>query len=140
MFLETQLFSLILIFPPNFLDPGFTLYKCFCVVEKCKCFLARMKEQLIRELVKTGKDAEQMNKQYADKIAALEKVCNNPFHTEFQPLRIQIHVLMHPGLYCLLWNEKKFFKSLFSRYPYSTVLFVCFFADLSKNGTRFSNE
>ena len=34
----------------------------------------RMKEQLIRELVKTGKDAEQMNKQYADKVTALEKV------------------------------------------------------------------
>ncbi|XP_045174185.2 kinesin-like protein KIF27 isoform X3 [Mercenaria mercenaria] len=33
----------------------------------------KLKEQLIRELVKTGKDAEQMNKQYAGKIAALEK-------------------------------------------------------------------
>ena len=33
-----------------------------------------MKEQLIRELVKTGKDADQMNKQYADKVAALEQV------------------------------------------------------------------
>ena len=36
--------------------------------------IIRMKEQLIRELVKTGKDAEQMNKQYADKVTALEKV------------------------------------------------------------------
>lgn len=34
----------------------------------------RMKEQLIKELVKTGKDAEQMNKQYAEKVHALEKV------------------------------------------------------------------
>ncbi|XP_046330087.2 kinesin-like protein KIF27 isoform X1 [Haliotis rufescens] len=33
----------------------------------------RMKEQLIRELVRSGKDAELMNKQYADKIKALEK-------------------------------------------------------------------
>jgi putative heme degradation protein len=33
-----------------------------------------LKEQLIRELVKTGKDAEQMNKHYAGKVAALEKV------------------------------------------------------------------
>ncbi|KAK7479550.1 hypothetical protein BaRGS_00029187 [Batillaria attramentaria] len=33
----------------------------------------RMKEQLICELVKTGKDAELMNKQYAEKIKALEK-------------------------------------------------------------------
>ncbi|KAL3842329.1 hypothetical protein ACJMK2_020357 [Sinanodonta woodiana] len=33
----------------------------------------RLKEQLIRELVKTGKDAEQMNKQYAEKLAAMEK-------------------------------------------------------------------
>lgn len=33
----------------------------------------RLKEQLIRELVKTGKDAEQMSKQYGDKIALLEK-------------------------------------------------------------------
>ena len=33
-----------------------------------------MKEQLICELVKTGKDAELMNKQYAEKIKALEKV------------------------------------------------------------------
>lgn len=36
------------------------------------CF--RLKEQLIRELVKTGKDAESVNKQYANKIHALEKV------------------------------------------------------------------
>ena len=34
----------------------------------------RMKGQLIKELVKTGKDAEQMNKQYVEKISALEKV------------------------------------------------------------------
>ena len=34
----------------------------------------KMKEQLIRELVKSGKDAELMNKQYADKIKGLEKV------------------------------------------------------------------
>ena len=34
-----------------------------------------MKEQLIRELVKTGKDADHMNKKYAEKIKALEKVC-----------------------------------------------------------------
>ncbi|XP_033751505.1 LOW QUALITY PROTEIN: kinesin-like protein KIF27 [Pecten maximus] len=33
----------------------------------------KMKEQLIRELVKTGKDSESMNKQYAEKIRALEK-------------------------------------------------------------------
>ena len=33
-----------------------------------------MKEQLICELVKTGKDAELMNKQYAEKIKALERV------------------------------------------------------------------
>lgn len=33
----------------------------------------KMKEQLIRELVKTGKDSESMNKQYAEKIKALEK-------------------------------------------------------------------
>ncbi|KAH3886113.1 hypothetical protein DPMN_010114 [Dreissena polymorpha] len=33
----------------------------------------RMKEQLIRELVKTSKNAEQVNKQYAEKIDALEK-------------------------------------------------------------------
>ena len=33
-----------------------------------------MKEQLIRELVKTGKDAETLNKQYADKIKNLMKV------------------------------------------------------------------
>ena len=37
-----------------------------------------MKEQLIRELVKTGKDAEQMNKQYAEKVQALEKVLSWP--------------------------------------------------------------
>ena len=36
--------------------------------------VCRMKEQLICELVKTGKDAELMNKQYAEKIKALEKV------------------------------------------------------------------
>ncbi|RUS90634.1 hypothetical protein EGW08_001631 [Elysia chlorotica] len=33
----------------------------------------RMKEQLIKELVKSEKDAELMNKQYADKIKGLEK-------------------------------------------------------------------
>lgn len=33
----------------------------------------KLKEQLIRELVKTGKDADKMNKQYSEKIAALEK-------------------------------------------------------------------
>ncbi|CAG2234318.1 KIF27 [Mytilus edulis] len=33
----------------------------------------RLKEQLIRELVKTGKDADLMNKKYADKIKSLEK-------------------------------------------------------------------
>ncbi|GFO31121.1 kinesin-like protein kif27, partial [Plakobranchus ocellatus] len=33
----------------------------------------RMKEQLIKELVKSEKDAEMMNKQYADKIKGLEK-------------------------------------------------------------------
>ena len=33
-----------------------------------------MKEQLIRELVKNGKDAETLNKQYADKIKNLMKV------------------------------------------------------------------
>ena len=44
-----------------------------------------MKEQLIRELVKTGKDAEQMNKQYAEKIAALEKVSFD-FNTYFYAL------------------------------------------------------
>jgi hypothetical protein len=33
-----------------------------------------MKEQLIRELVKTGKDAETLNKQYAEKIKHLERV------------------------------------------------------------------
>lgn len=33
-----------------------------------------MKEQLIKELVKTGKDAETLNKQYADKIKHLERV------------------------------------------------------------------
>eukprot|EP00105_Crassostrea_gigas_P031495 XP_011454205.1 PREDICTED: kinesin-like protein KIF27 isoform X2 [Crassostrea gigas] len=33
----------------------------------------RMKEQLIKELVKTGKDAETLNKQYADKIKHLER-------------------------------------------------------------------
>ncbi|XP_021353306.1 kinesin-like protein KIF27 [Mizuhopecten yessoensis] len=33
----------------------------------------KMKEQLIKELVKTGKDSETMNKQYAEKIRALEK-------------------------------------------------------------------
>ncbi|XP_061178029.1 kinesin-like protein KIF27 isoform X2 [Saccostrea echinata] len=33
----------------------------------------RMKEQLIKELVKTGKDAEVLNKQYAEKIKHLEK-------------------------------------------------------------------
>lgn len=38
-------------------------------------FYNRLKEQLIRELVKSGKDAELMNKQYAEKIKALEKVC-----------------------------------------------------------------
>lgn len=32
----------------------------------------RMKEELIRELVKTGKDAQALNKQYSRKIAALE--------------------------------------------------------------------
>ncbi|KAL4224634.1 Kinesin-like protein kif27 [Mactra antiquata] len=37
----------------------------------------KLKEQLIRELVKTGKDAEQMNKQYAGKISALEKEREN---------------------------------------------------------------
>ena len=36
--------------------------------------VCRMKEQLICELVKTGKDAELMNKQYAEKIKALERV------------------------------------------------------------------
>jgi len=35
----------------------------------------RLKEQLIRDLVKTGKDADLMNKKYAEKIKALEKVC-----------------------------------------------------------------
>ena len=34
-----------------------------------------MKEQLIKELVRSEKDAELMNKQYADKIKGLEKVC-----------------------------------------------------------------
>ncbi|XP_041366340.1 kinesin-like protein KIF27 [Gigantopelta aegis] len=33
----------------------------------------RMKEQLIRELVKSGKDATTMNKQYAEKVRALER-------------------------------------------------------------------
>ena len=37
-------------------------------------FFFRMKEQLIKELVKSEKDAELMNKQYADKIKGLEKV------------------------------------------------------------------
>ena len=34
----------------------------------------RLKEQLIRELVKSEKDAGLMNKQYAEKIKGLEKV------------------------------------------------------------------
>ena len=34
----------------------------------------RMKEQLIRELVKNGKDAEAINKQYSEKVSNLEKV------------------------------------------------------------------
>jgi len=33
-----------------------------------------MKEQLIKELVKTSKNAEQVNRHYAQKIEALEKV------------------------------------------------------------------
>ncbi len=33
-----------------------------------------MKEQLIKELVKTGKEATTMNRQYEDKIINLEKV------------------------------------------------------------------
>lgn len=37
-------------------------------------FFCRMKEQLIKELVKTGKDAETLNKQYADKIKHIERV------------------------------------------------------------------
>lgn len=37
-------------------------------------FVFRMKEQLIRELVKSGKDAETLNKQYAEKIKHLERV------------------------------------------------------------------
>jgi len=40
----------------------------------CVSCIIRLKEQLIRELVKTGKDSESMNKLYADKIKALEKV------------------------------------------------------------------
>ena len=35
----------------------------------------RMKEQLIKELVKTGREATVMNKQYEDKIKGLERVC-----------------------------------------------------------------
>ena len=34
-----------------------------------------MKEQLIKELVKTGKEANVMNRQYEDKIKGLERVC-----------------------------------------------------------------
>jgi len=50
----------------------------FCTLnDNCTTFF-RMKEQLIRELVKTGKDAEQMNKQYAEKVQALEKVLSWP--------------------------------------------------------------
>ena len=33
-----------------------------------------MKEQLIKELVKTSKDAQSMNKEYQNKIQNLEKV------------------------------------------------------------------
>ncbi len=33
-----------------------------------------MKEQLIKELVKTGKEASVMNKQYEDRIKGLERV------------------------------------------------------------------
>ena len=41
-----------------------------------------MKEQLIRELVKNGKDAETLNKQYADKIKNLMKVHVNTVYRE----------------------------------------------------------
>ena len=34
-----------------------------------------MKEQLMKELVKTGKEANVMNRQYEDKIKGLERVC-----------------------------------------------------------------
>ena len=37
-------------------------------------FSSRLKEQLIRELVRSEKDAGLMNKQYAEKIRGLEKV------------------------------------------------------------------
>ena len=39
-----------------------------------------MKEQLIKELVRNGKDAEAMNKQYAEKIKAIEKVRSKVNH------------------------------------------------------------
>ena len=35
-----------------------------------------MKEQLIRELAKTGKEAKEMNMQYQDKISKLERECS----------------------------------------------------------------
>ena len=35
-----------------------------------------MKEQLIKELVKTGKETSSMNKQYEDRIKGLERVGN----------------------------------------------------------------
>ena len=37
-------------------------------------FACRLKEELIRELVKTGKESEAMNKKYSEKIKRLEKV------------------------------------------------------------------
>lgn len=56
-------------------DICFNIWNSLLVFDKSYArSFCRMKEQLIKELVKTGKDAETLNKQYADKIKHLERV------------------------------------------------------------------
>ena len=40
----------------------------------------RLKEELIRELVKTGNESQAANKKYSDKIKHLEKVFRHELH------------------------------------------------------------
>lgn len=61
-----------------FTDICFDIWNSLLVFDKSHAFsFCRMKEQLIKELVKTGKDAETLNKQYADKIKHLERVSSH---------------------------------------------------------------
>ena len=82
-----------------------------------------MKEQLIRELVKNGKDAETLNKQYADKIKNLMKVHVNTVYRE----------MVAPVLFSSLSplsSEGEFLTG-------SILIFKCFWIETQPNWANF---